>query len=181
MNKKDFTFSIRDITEIGILVALALVLDTFVKIPVGANGGSINIAMVPLFLIALHKGWFKGLIAGGIVFGLLSCLIDGYGFVTYPFDYFIGFGSVVIVGFLRRFIINKELSTKNYFWFGVSIVGCMLIRFIGSLISGIIIYDLSVGESALYQLTYLGPTLLALLLILLPCLKPFNSLFSRLS
>lgn len=181
MKRENFVLNLKDITEIGILCGLAIVLDMFVKIPVLAGGGSINLSMAPLIFIALHKGWFKGLLAGGVIFGLITCLIDGYGFITYPFDYLIGFGSVTIVGIFRKFIVSNELKIKNYFWFGVAIVGCMAIRFIGSLISGIIIYDLSVGESALYQITYIGPTLLALLLILIPCLKIFNSLFSRLS
>ncbi len=53
MKKGLFEFNVRDIVEIAIFCALAIVLDTFVKIPLGATGGSINISMiviVPLYL-----------------------------------------------------------------------------------------------------------------------------------
>ena len=50
MKKETFTFSVRDICEIAIMSALAIVLDRFVKIPIGSTGGSINIR------IRLHVG-----------------------------------------------------------------------------------------------------------------------------
>ena len=181
MKKTNFTFNLKDITEIGILCGLAIVLDTFVKIPVFAGGGSINLAMLPLIFIALHKGWFKGFIAGGVIFGLITCFIDGYGIVTYPFDYLVGFGSVAVVGAFRNLIICEKLTVKNYIFFGISILLCMIVRFASSCLSGVIIYEYTFIDSAIYQLTYLGPTILALLLILLPSLSIFNSLFARLS
>lgn len=181
MKKEDFIFSLRDITEIGILCGLAIVLDTFVKIPVFSGGGSINLAMIPLIFIALHRGWFKGFIAGGLIFGLITCFIDGYGIITYPLDYLIGFGSVALVGIFRHLIINEKLTVKNYVFFGISIFLAIALRFVSSCVSGMIIYEYSFLDSALYQLTYLCPTLLALLLILLPSLKIFTSLFNRLS
>ena len=36
------------------------------------------------------------------IFGLVTCLTDGYGFYTYPFDYLIGFGSIAVFGFFSR-------------------------------------------------------------------------------
>ena len=84
-------FTIRDIAEDGILIAAAFGLN-FIKIPVGPTGGSINLQMLPLMIIALRRGPFHGLVSGGIVYGLLTCLTDGYGFACYPFDYLIGRG-----------------------------------------------------------------------------------------
>lgn len=181
MKKEDFIFNLRDICEIGVVCAFATVLDTFVKIPVAVGGGSINLAMAPLIFISLHRGWFKGFVAGGIIFGLITCLIDGYGFATYPFDYLIGFGSVAIVGVFRPLIVKENISTSNYVCYGISILCCMIIRLIGSTISGVVIYDYSITASLIYQLTYLTPTLIALLLILLGSLKPINSLFRQLN
>ena len=71
--KKTFGFTVKDIAEIAILSARAIVLDRVVRIPLGATGGSINISMVPLYVIALRHGWFKSFIAGGIVYGLITC------------------------------------------------------------------------------------------------------------
>ena len=181
MKKEDFVFNLRDITEIGILCGLAIVLDTFVKIPIAISGGSINIAMFPLIFIALHKGWFKGFIAGAIIFGIITCLIDGYGFATYPFDYFIAFGSVAIVGFFRNLIISEKLTAKNYIFFAISILLCMTVRFFSHTISGIIIYELDFVGSMVYQLPYILPTAAVLLVILVPLLSVFKSLFARLS
>ena len=45
--------TIRDIAEDGMLIAMAIILD-FIKIPIGATGGSINLQMLPLFVIALN-------------------------------------------------------------------------------------------------------------------------------
>ena len=181
MDKKDFTFSIRDITEIGILCALAIILDTFVKVPVGENGGSINIAMVPLFLIALHKGWFKGLIAGGIVFGLLSCLIDGYGFVTYPLDYLVAYGGVAVVGVMRNLIIKEKIDGKSYLFYILAILVAFVIRLIGATIDGIILWETPFVDSLIYNLTYLIPSFAICEMILVPTLTTFNDLFKRLS
>ena len=107
MKKDLFKFSIRDITEIAVMVALAIILDKFVKIQVGATGGSINIATVPLFIIAFRHGWFKGLIASGILFGIVTNLLDGYGINTYPFEYLIAFGSIEIAGLFGKMIFNN--------------------------------------------------------------------------
>lgn len=181
MKKSDFLFNVRDITEIGILCGLAIVLDMFVKIPIYATGGSISIAMLPLIFIALHKGWFKGFVAGGLIFGLATCLIDGYGIQTFPLDYLLGFGSVAIVGLFRNKIVTEELKPINYFYFFLGIFGCMLFRFAASTLSGMIIYEISFVASMLYQITYIGPTFLAILLIMLPFLRIFISLFKRLS
>ena len=110
MKKGLFGFNVHDIVEIAMFVAIALVLDNFLKIPLGASGGSINLAVLPLVLLALRHGWFKGFVAGGIIFGFISCLIDGYGLVTYPLEYFVTFGSIAIVG-----AFSKLITTLYYF------------------------------------------------------------------
>ena len=105
--------NIGEIAENGILIAMAFGLN-FIKIPVGATGGSINFQMLPLMIIALRRGPASGLICGGILFGLLTCLTDGYGFACYPFDYLIGFGSVAVMGFFRPFIFGQNQKGYNF-------------------------------------------------------------------
>ena len=115
MKKSVFGFSVRDIAEIAILVALALGLDKL-KISVGATGGSVNFAMFPLFVIALRHGPFKGFIAGGIVYGLISCLLDEYGMQFYAFDYLIPFGAPALLGFIAKYVddhFDTEFNKKN--------------------------------------------------------------------
>ena len=71
-------------------------------------GGSINLQMLPLMIIALRRGPVTGFVCGGIIYGLFSILADGYPFATYPFDYVIGFGSVGIMGLFNSLIFPKE-------------------------------------------------------------------------
>ena len=101
-----FKFSVRDIVEIAVMCALAVVLDKAVKIPIGSTGGSLHISAVPLFIIAFRHGWFKGFIASGIVFGLVKCILDGYGFQFFFFEYLIAFGSIALAGLFGRMIFK---------------------------------------------------------------------------
>ena len=180
-SKNIFFFTVQDIAEMGILCGLAIVLDLFIKVPVGITGGSAGTAMIPLVFLALHKGWFKGFIAGGIVFGLVTCLTDGYGFVTYPMEYLIGFGSVAIVGALRSLIVYEDGDPLpiNYVMFAIAIVLCMFIRMCGGIVDSMVIYEYGFYDSLTYNLSYLLPTLILLLIFLVPFLKPFNNLFKR--
>ena len=102
----------KQIAEEGVLLAMAFVLN-LIKIPVGATGGSINFQMLPLMIIALRHGPAHGFIAGGIVYGLITCLTDGYGFACYPFDYLIGFGSVAVMGLFRKQIFGENQEGYN--------------------------------------------------------------------
>ena len=167
---------IRDIAEIAIFVSFAFVLDLpLFKIKIVANGGSISLIMLPLILLSLRKGFFKGFIGAGIVFGLVSCFLDGYGLITYPLDYLLGFGSLAVVGLFRKFIIGKEKTTVfNYLiLFGVTLLA-MSIRTFASTLSGIFIYQLDFVSSLIYQLTYMGPSFGVVMVLLIILLYPLN-------
>ena len=84
--KEKKAIDVRSLVEISMLVSLSVVLDTFVKIPIGATGGSINIAMLPLMIIALRNDFKISFIASGLIFGLVTCLIDGYGLMYLPLE-----------------------------------------------------------------------------------------------
>lgn len=152
--------TIKSICEDGILVALAFVLN-LLKVQVGQTGGSFNFQMLPLFLIALRRGPMHGLISGGIVFGLITCLTDGYGFATYPFDYLIGFGSVMALGFFRKLIIRSDSSLYNVKSILFIIVGCLIatfIRLVGSTASSMIIYQYEFVPALTYNVLYVLPS-----------------------
>ena len=147
----------RQIVEEGVLISLAFVLN-FIKIPIGATGGSINFQMLPLMIIALRHGPQHGFICGGIIYGLLTCLTDGYGFACYPFDYLIGFGSVAVMGFFRQFIFNKDQETYNVKGLVfIFIAGTLatLVRYIGSNVSSIVVYGLSLKGALAYNAFYI--------------------------
>jgi len=153
-NKKQ---TVRQIVEEGLLIALAFILN-FIKIPVGPTGGSINFQVLPLMVIALRHGPQHGFIAGGIIYGLLTCLTDGYGFACYPFDYLIGFGSVAVMGFFRKFIFSKEQNTynlKGIVFIAISGLLSTLVRYIGSNVSSIVVYGYTLEAALAYNAFYI--------------------------
>lgn len=190
MKKSVFGFSVRDIAEIAILVALALGLDKL-KISVGATGGSVNFAMFPLFVIALRHGPFKGFIAGGIVYGLISCLLDNYGMHLYAFDYLIPFGATAILGFVARYVdnhfdieFNKEDALGIVLSYAFIIFGIMAvcgIRILSSSINSVLFYDVpTYGAGLAYNLSYCLPSAIGsmiIVLLLLPTIVLLNKRF----
>jgi len=154
------TYSIRDMTEIGILVAAAIGLH-YIKIPIGVTGGSINLAPIPLFLISLRHGGIKGFFASGIIYGLIACAIGQEGLVTYPLDYLIGFGSFGILGFFGRWIFvrdGKEWSPLGFVFILLGVALSTLVRFMGSAASSMINYGLSFTAALIYNEVYIPVT-----------------------
>ena len=149
--------TVRQIVEEGMLISLAFVLN-FIKIPVGPTGGSINFQMLPLMIIALRHGPQHGFVAGGIIYGLLTCLTDGYGFACYPFDYLIGFGSVAVMGFFRKFIFSDQQRTyniKGIIFIFVSGLLSTAVRYIGSNVSSIVVYGYTLKAALEYNAFYI--------------------------
>lgn len=152
--------SVRDLTEISILSAAAIIIDVvFHFIPhVQGQFGGVSLATLPLFFIALRHGPTKAFLASGIVFGLITCFTDGYGFFLYPFDYLIGFGSCAILGFFQPYILNDKVKTYNlkgelFIFLGVFLSA--VVRFIGSTASSIINYGLDLGPSLIGNAIYI--------------------------
>ena len=175
--------TIRDIAEDGMLIALALVLD-FIKIPIGATGGSINLQMLPLFIIALRHGPLHGFIASGIVYGFVSCLVDMYPLTCYPFDYIIGFGGTAVIGVFNKVIVKNKTTynvTGELFLFLGGVLATM-IRWFGSSISSVINYNVTFVEGLAFNIIYILPSGLICVAILMvaygPLLK-FNNFANR--
>lgn len=184
--KSVFGFTVKDIAEIAILCALAIVLDRFIRIGVGATGGSINISMVPLYIIALRHGWFKGLIAGGVVYGVITCLWDGYGIQTYPLEYLIAYGSVAILGLFANKINNlcKLDNKKNVVISYLIMIGCIVaaavIRFLCASIDSVILWELDWVGAFAYNAPYVfisAAGVCVIMCILLPSIKMTNNTF----
>lgn len=171
----------RAIAEDGILIAAALVLD-FIKIPLQVEG-SINFQMLPLMIIALRRGPVHGFVAGGIVYGLISCLKDGYGFFYFPFDYLIGFGSVFAMGYFRKFILPEgetSYNVKSIVWIVVAGAITTSIRFVGGCISSMVFYGYDLGMAAGYNAGYVfisGGLAIAVLAALQGPLARINVMF----
>lgn len=190
MTKKGlFYFSIKDITEIAIMVALAIVIDRFVRIPIGSTGGSLNISAIPLMVVALRHGPFKGFIASGIVYGLITCLWDGYGIATYPMEYLIAFGSIAFFGFVSPFLINNFGKSLNGKLFSILLLLCATviwstIRFFAASFDSVVLYEYTWAAAFAYNVTYVFPSaaldlvLLSLLLVIVfPIFKIYKTTF----
>lgn len=178
-------FSVREIVEIGVLVALALVFDQVGPvIRIRAGAGSINLAMLPLFIIAFRFNFIKSWIAIGVVFGLISNQMDGYGIQTYPFDYFLGYGlSVALAAFFQKLAFPKRgASAKfhHYAFFALAISVGVIGRLLSSTISGVVLYETDFIGSLVYNGSNILPTgliTLVLLLFLYPAILVINRRF----
>ncbi|MBP5551029.1 MAG: energy-coupled thiamine transporter ThiT [Bacilli bacterium] len=184
MNKGLFKFSVRDICEIAVMCALAIAIDQVLNVKVQANGGSVGIACLPLFIISYRHGWFKGFIASAIVYGFITCVFDGYGLITYPFDYFFAFGSIGIAGLFGKMIYRyvKEPGAKSKIISLLLILATVLIhgviRFASSTISSVLVYHATLAAGIAYQATYVPATCAALVIflyVLLPALLAINN------
>ena len=119
------------------MVALSLAL-SYVKIELGANGGSIDFVMIPLIFCAMRWGLGWGL-GAGLVFGTLKFFIAGGVAVNWQsmlLDYSLAY---MFVGFAGLFH-NKG----NMAWLA-ALVGC-LARFLVHFVSGLTIYASTTGE-----------------------------------
>ena len=153
---EDIKFSTKDIAEMGVLIAAALVLN-FIRLFPAPTGGSVNLQMLPLFILAIRKGPIKAFIGCGVVFGLISCLTDGYGLATYPFDYLLGIGSTAILGQFSKQILREETETYNlkgeiFIFIGVTLATAL--RFVAGTISSMVLYDYDFVPAVLYNVGY---------------------------
>lgn len=175
-------FTIREMVEMAILVALAIVFDYIPKIRVGATGGSISLTMLPLFIIAFRFNFVKSFIASGIIYGLITCLTDGYGFATYPFDYLLGFGLISLASLFRKIAISDKYPYYlQYIFFGLGVLVGGFSRFIGATLSSMIIYQTTLWGGITYNATYIIPSVafsLVILLLLFPLLKRLQVRYS---
>lgn len=168
LNTNSKLFSINDIVELSIMVALALILDK-IKISIGSTGGSINLSALPLIIFSIRKGFIKGLFASSIVFAFISNIFDGYGLVCLPFDYVIAFSGYAFSGLFyslfKKYMINDK---KTLLFLNLSmILGCLvsfITRMFGSSLSSIFLYEYSVKAALIYNLAYISLSILSSLI-----------------
>ena len=185
MKKGLFGFNVHDMVEIAIICAFSIILDKSLKIPVNGAAGSINLSMLPILILTLRHGWFKGFFAGGIIFGIITCLLDAYGFITYPFDYLLGFGSVAIMGLFSKYIaINYGRNAKNTTMcyilviVGVSLWG--IIRCMAGTLSSVLVYEYEFYPALIYNIPYVFISAAAdaiLLCLIFPVINKLNRLY----
>ena len=160
----------RRITEIAILVALAVVIElVFSFLPKLPQGGRVSLAMLPIFILAWRHGLKWGVI-GGAIYGLLNLMLDGvlYHWASVFLDYTVAFG---VLGFS---VIAKKLIGDTSIGFGVGIVLGSILRFISHFISGFLLFGGYAEEAGFesiylyslsYNITYVLPSMIITLIV----------------
>ena len=165
--------TIKNICEISIYVALAIVLDNF-KIPISLTGGSINLSMVPLVILASRFSLLKSIFSISIIFSILSCLIDGYGFITFPFDYFIAFLGYSSMSIFFKVFYKKDKSITYLLCIILTSIISFIFRMLGHTLSSILIYELDIISALIYNITYVGFSILASTIVLMILYIPLS-------
>ena len=179
--KREKNSNLRCLTECAIFVALALIL-SYLKIPLGFSfggfGGSIDLVMIPLILIAFRWGLGSGL-GAGLVFGTLKFFFAGGSAVNWQsmlLDYSVAYMFVGFAGLFRRRKGKLGLA---------ALVGC-LCRFLVHFVSGITIYAEYMEDifglpmtnvwvySALYNASYMLPNTIIAVVVCLLLQKPLE-------
>ena len=163
-----------DAMVLSTLLAMALVLNAL-KLFTLPQGGSVDLAMIPIFLFALRWGAGWGLLEG-FLFGLLQMFIDGavaWGWQSLLLDYLVAFTPLGLAGLFR--------GKGRGIYLGI-LLGCFL-RFVVHYISGVTIYAITMPTElfgsvytspAMYSLIYNGSYMLIDTII---CLVVFGVLY----
>lgn len=159
------------LVEIAIFGALSYLLDLLAGImsfKIWAQGGSVSIAMVPVFIMAFRWG-LKGGLLTGFILGLLQLIIGpiwGVHFVQIFLDYIVafvalGFAGVVAKSVVAAVTMNNFKKVIYYVTIG-SFIGCLL-RFFAHYFAGIIFFANLAPEGQpieIYSLLYNGSFML---------------------
>nr|WP_300005819.1 energy-coupled thiamine transporter ThiT [Tissierella sp.] len=175
MNKR---WSIRMLTEGGVLIALSVIL-SYIRVYTAPNGGSVTAgSMIPIMLFAIRWGIVPGVFVGA-TYGMLDFLLKPqfYHPVQFILDYPLAFG---LLGLAGLGYIGKNKDTKGYFNLILGIILAIGGRMMAHVISGAVFFSEYAGDqnawiySIGYNATYLVPELIISVLILLFIWKPIS-------
>lgn len=147
----------------AMMVALAFVISIVMKeIPIlkMPNGGSVSLAMLPIFILAYMLGPVYGVI-GGFAYGIVNFFFDGYAFhwASLVFDYFVAFSCLGLCGFFKKWVFRGN-AWYHYGFFILGMVLTSTIRFFSHTLSGYIAYQpITFAESCAYNAPYVYASL----------------------
>ncbi len=150
----------RELVFAASCIALSFVL-SFVKVKVGANGGSVTLAsFVPIFIFSYVYGVRKGLLVGTI-YGIMQIVEGGVYFVNVIqllADYILAFASVGLASVFKK--MSKDAKWGVY----AGIVLVVFTRFLMHTVAGIYYYEGmaffdALIASVLYNGAYMLPEL----------------------
>lgn len=164
-----FDLSVKKMTEMALMVSLALVLD---RLPLFTqpNGGSITLAMVPLALMILRLGPIHGFIGTALIYGFLASVLDGY-LAFYPVDYLLALGSLSVLGWFNPLIqsASNRLLRAGYFTLGFALANVLRLSF--HVLSGMWFFETDFLGSLTYNASYLIPSFILSLIAVLTLME----------
>ncbi len=140
---------LRALCEGAIMVAAATVLSLFKFAPL-PQGGSVNLAMLPIFIYCCRWSWKESLLTG-LVYGILQMFVDGasgWGLLCILLDYVAAFTVLGTASLFHR--------VKGGRYIGV-VVACVL-RFACHFVSGITAFRIA-APTELFNSTFTNPYL----------------------
>lgn len=150
--------------EIAIFAGLGVMLDYICGILFSfswLNGGSISIAMVPIFMMGFRWG-LKGGLTTGILVGVIQLLTPmafmGGGVVQVLLDYPLAYGAVGLVGVLNKKLVNMD-KKKMIIFACLVMIGAGLIRLLSHQISGVVFFIPNFWASLAYNGGYMVPSI----------------------
>jgi thiamine transporter len=174
------------LVEIALCVALAAVLQWWhIRLPWNIAGGSVSLSMLPIFVLALRRGFLPAL-AAGLAFGVIDYFIEPF-FVApiqLLLDYPVAYAAIALAGLgsaaWKKASNGGHVLTASFIAAAAILVGSAG-RFASHFVSGIVFFgsNAPAGQpvavySALYNLSYVLPSALlcgAAALIVLPALE----------
>lgn len=170
------------LVEIAVFSALAYLLDLFSGFlfsRIWPQGGSVSIAMVPVFLMAFRWG-IKGGAITGLLLGLLQFIL-GFSQIYHPVQGFIDYlVAFTVLGIAGVFASQIKLSIQNgekKKWIALIVAGTFigsLLRFIAHFFSGWIFFGVWAPEgqpawlySIIYNGTYMIPSMILSAIIII--------------
>ncbi|AZU61145.1 energy-coupled thiamine transporter ThiT [Neobacillus mesonae] len=184
------------ISEVAVFSALAYLLDFLagiLSLKIWPQGGSISIAMVPIFLMAYRWG-IKGGLLTGFILGLLQFILGFaqiYTIIQGIIDYFIAFTVVGLAGVFARQIKQSYDIGNRGTWVTYVVLGAFigsLLRYACHVVSGAVFFGEYAPKgqpvmvySLLYNGTYMLPSFVisAIIVVLVISAMPKKMLIQQ--
>jgi thiamine transporter len=176
------------LVEIALTVALSVALKVFaIRLPWNLMGGEISLQTLPLFVLALRRGFWPAIVAGSL-FGVINVIGEAQ-FVVAPIqfllDYPVAFGAVAVTGLgssAWHRAIAADRPIKAEVIAGAWVLAGSAARFAVHFVSGVIFFasltphagQSDAVYSFAYNISYMGPSTvicLAAALVVLPVLE----------
>ncbi|MBM7094126.1 MULTISPECIES: energy-coupled thiamine transporter ThiT [Alteribacter] len=163
--------------EVALMGAIGFLLDFLSFGFAWLQGGSISLMMLPIFIMAFRRGLKAGL-ATGLIVGLLNLSFNP--FIVHPaqaiLDYPVAF---LVAGFAGLFAFSEEAGAgKKMMFIVLGVFFGSLLRFTAHFLSGVIWIDVFAPDTAnayiysfVYNITYLAPSFVICLLVMLFLVK----------